>query len=69
MPQTTRAFQASAIMEANCPAFHDHTPSPAGYIQWHAWAKRMGRTHKQIKCTGCSLYAIWIPKKKVTHDD
>lgn len=71
MLQTTRAFRSSRIMEANCPSFHDHTPdAPEGYIQWHAWAQRMNKTHKQTKCSGCSLYVIWIPKKKVApHDD
>lgn len=50
--------------EVECPSFHDHTPCPDGYIQWHAWARRMNRTHKQIRCTGCGRFAIWIPRKK-----
>jgi hypothetical protein len=47
--------------ELTCPSFHDHTPSPEGYIQWHAWASKMLKTHKQRKCTGCGLFAIWEP--------
>lgn len=50
--------------EVDCPSFHDHTPCPEGYIQWHAWARRQMRTHRQIKCTGCDLYTIWIPRKR-----
>lgn len=50
--------------EIDCPSFHDHTPQPEGYIEWHDWAKRMMRTHKQTKCTGCGLYMIWVPKQK-----
>lgn len=44
------------------PYCEDHTPCPEGYIQWHAWAEEMGKTHKQRKCQGCGLYAIWEPK-------
>lgn len=46
-----------------CPHFEDHTPCPKGYLQWHAWAKTMSKTHKQRKCPGCDRYAIWEPKK------
>ena len=49
--------------EEDCPYFHDHTPSPKGYNQWHAWARKMSRTHKQEKCSGCGLYAIWTPRR------
>ena len=45
-------------------ACKQHTPSPEGYMQWHAWAARMNRTHRQIKCEGCGLWAIWTPKSK-----
>lgn len=47
----------------DCPSFHDHTPAPAGYNQWHDWARKMLRTHKQIRCTGCGLFHIWIPRR------
>lgn len=42
----------------------DHTLAPAGYLAWHDWAKRMSRTHRQVRCAGCGLYAIWIPKAR-----
>lgn len=50
--------------DAGCPNFEDHTPCPDGYLGWHEWAEKMGKTHKQRKCSGCGLYAIWEPKKK-----
>lgn len=50
---------AKAIL---CPHIEDHTPQPEGYIQWHAWAEMMNKTHKQRRCAGCGLYAIWEPK-------
>lgn len=41
----------------------DHTPCPEGYLAWHAWAGRMSRTgHRQVKCPGCGLWAIWLPQ-------
>ncbi len=41
-----------------------HTPSPEGYIQWHAWAEKKSKTHRQIRCPVCGLWAIWVPKKR-----
>jgi hypothetical protein len=49
--------------EMLCAHFEDHTLCPEGYIQWHAWAEEMSRTHRQEKCAGCGLYAIWTPKR------
>lgn len=40
-----------------------HTPAPSGYIQWHAWAHGMGKTHRQVKCPNCGKWAIWLPKR------
>lgn len=48
---------------AVCANFEGHTPCPDGYIQWHAWAKEMSKTHKSRKCRGCGLYKIWEPKR------
>ena len=39
-----------------------HTKCPSGYIQWHEWAEKKSKTHKQIKCTCCGLYLVWIRK-------
>lgn len=30
-----------------CEHVEDHTACPDGYIQWHAWADEMRKTHKQ----------------------
>jgi Fe-S-cluster-containing hydrogenase component 2 len=50
-----------------CQHFEDHTPCPEGYIQWHAWADKMAKTHKQRKCAGCGLYTIWEPRQALSH--
>lgn len=47
-----------------CPNAKQHTPAPKGYIEWHEWARRKGKTHRQQKCPGCDRYEIWVPKKK-----
>lgn len=41
-----------------------HTPSPTGYLQWHAWAEKKAKTHRQKRCPTCGLFAVWVPKKK-----
>lgn len=43
-----------------CPDAANHTPSPDGYLAWHAWAARMGQGHRQVTCAVCGLYAVWI---------
>ena len=48
-----------------CPDIMHHTECPNGYLQWHEWARRMSKAHKQIKCSGCGLFAIWVPKPEV----
>lgn len=40
-----------------------HTPCPDEYMARSYWMERMHRTHRQIKCDGCGLYMIWIPRK------
>jgi hypothetical protein len=45
-----------------CPQVDRHTPCPDGYVGWHHWAERMSKTHIQIRCPGCDLWAIWLPK-------
>lgn len=46
-----------------CPHAEDHTPAPEGYIQWHAWAQDMRKTHRQRRCAGCGLFRVWEPKQ------
>lgn len=46
-----------------CPNEAAHTPAPAGYVAWHEWAAKMGRTHRQVRCPGCGLFRVWVSKK------
>ena len=39
-----------------------HAKAPEGYLQWHAWAEKKSKTHKQKKCPGCGLWAIWVKR-------
>lgn len=48
-----------------CPQQAGHTPTPMGYLPWHEWAERKSKTHQAVRCSGCDLYAIWIPKESV----
>lgn len=41
-----------------------HTPSPEGYLAWHEWAEKKSKTHRQERCPGCGLWAIWTPVSK-----
>ena len=45
-----------------CPNAINHTPGPEGYIARLEWGQEMMKTHKQVKCLGCNLWAIWVPK-------
>lgn len=46
----------------SCPNAAQHTPEPDGYLGWHAWAAKMSRKHRQVRCPECGLWAIWVPK-------
>lgn len=37
-----------------------HIKEPTGYIEWHNWAEKKSRTHRQIRCEKCGLYKIWL---------
>jgi hypothetical protein len=39
-----------------------HTKCPTGYVEWFEWAEKKAKTHNQIKCSNCGLYAIWVKK-------
>lgn len=43
-----------------------HTKQPTGYLDWHAWAEEMAKTHEQSKCPTCGLWAIWTKRTAVT---
>lgn len=41
----------------------EHTPTPQGYIEMHAWADKKLKTHINTQCPGCGLWAVWVKKK------
>lgn len=45
-----------------CPNKENHTKHPDGYLEYANWAEEMMKTHYQVKCPGCDLYEIWLPK-------
>ena len=43
-----------------------HTPCPVGpwdQLHWYSWAEHMSKTHRQMRCPVCGLFAIWVLKK------
>lgn len=44
-----------------CPNSDQHTPHPRRQFAHAAWAEQMLRTHHQVRCPGCRLWAIWVP--------
>jgi hypothetical protein len=61
--RTKVPFRIKTVDGHVIPEFPDecepHTPAPRGYLQWHEWAEKMGKTHRQRQCAGCGLFAIW----------
>jgi hypothetical protein len=53
------AAKLRAPPQAEC---EPHTPQPASYLAWHAWAEKMAETHNPRRCKGCGLWQIWEPK-------
>jgi len=56
-----------ARMELDQACLSSHTPCPEGYLAWHEWAEKKAKTHRQVKCKGCGLYALWVPKARKTN--
>jgi hypothetical protein len=52
-----------ARAETPCPDEHKHTAAPSGYVAFFAWAERMSRTHRQLKCSGCGRWQLWVPRQ------
>ncbi len=47
-----------------CPNAKNHSQSPELYLDWMSWAEKMSKTHKQVRCPGCGLFKMWVPKAK-----
>lgn len=46
-----------------CPNAAQHYPgAPDGYVERAEWKERLAQTHKCLRCSGCMLWVIWIPK-------
>jgi hypothetical protein len=44
-----------------CAKHHTHDDvEPSGYVSWHLWALQMTKSHRQVKCPVCGLYAVWV---------
>lgn len=48
----------------DCPQRDKHTHCPKGYLPWHEWAEKKNKTHRQVRCPGCDLFVIWVPRKR-----
>jgi len=58
-----------AAKPATTPECEPHEPSPSG-MAWFEWADRMARNgHRQRKCRGCGLYAVWEPGAREDSSD
>lgn len=40
----------------------NHTPTPELYHARYEWSERASKTHSQVRCPRCGLWAIWLPK-------
>lgn len=51
-----------------CPRFDLHDPHDPGgsgdYFAWWAYAELKSKTHRQQRCPGCGLWAVWVRKKR-----
>lgn len=39
-----------------------HTPAPTGYVEWHNWAEKKSKTHRQERCPNCGRWAVWVKR-------
>lgn len=64
MKEMPRSTVDTFIDKKDCPLIKQHSKEPEGYLQWHDWAAKKIKTHRQIRCMGCKLLVIWVPRKK-----
>ncbi len=41
----------------------EHAVGPDNYVARQDWFKMMAKTHRQLRCDGCGLWKIWVPKE------
>lgn len=41
-----------------------HTPQPDDYFRGFEWAQQASKTHSQVRCPHCGLWAVWLPKRE-----
>jgi hypothetical protein len=62
-----KQYELAVVKGSTCA---DHAKDePKGYLQWHGWAERKAKTHRQMVCAQCGLWAIWKPKARTTNAD
>jgi hypothetical protein len=48
------------LQPAECSQSELHYPDePSGYLERHAWAEEMTKTHVQRRCPGCGMWRVW----------
>ena len=47
----------------DCPNYANHEPMPRDYVSFDEHGKLLNKTRKNVKCPGCGLYKIWVPRK------
>lgn len=45
-----------------CPNASEHTDCPTTYLGWHEWAEEKSKTHRPVRCSGCGLFKVWVPR-------
>lgn len=64
-------YRGEKIMCWGTPALRSAFPKcsppkdePYGYIAWHEWADKKGKTHYQVRCREHGLLHNWVLRKK-----
>lgn len=61
-PYVCILFETAPVARPGSDPRCEHTPAPVDYNSWHAWAERMSKMHRQLRCRWCGLFAVWVPK-------
>lgn len=46
-----------------CRSERIHTPMPEGYLDRAEWAEKKVKTHEQVRCPTCGLWAVWVKRE------